>query len=654
MRALTGTAIVAGLLAASVPQPATAAASVQIAVSQNRYVTNDGVPVGDIPAAMIGSNQRWPDDGKGVWNSAAGRPADTIVSLSRNAGLNMLRYPGGTVANLFDFAKAIGPAAQRGCQTSGGFANGQFSPTDSRFGPDENEKLADAIGGKTTVMVPTINRTAADAANYVEYMNSPADGAATNPNGGTDWAEVRAANGHPAPYGIRYWEYGNEPYHNDQIYWRSTDPAVRVRQFIEGGWQRQTAANAPYANNDGLFSGCDLATRKTGNGQPNQAYRVRFAPIALPGDAIGKPGVGDPILEPVLKVNGVAWKRVNVLTGQPANAQVYRITRADGGVHFGNGVNGAIPPAGATLSFEYVSGIHQGFLAYRDALKNVDPTIEVCSGWGQPRFIDAMGTRPYDCLGIHSYSSPPTDGTPTRYNNLQYATVNRDAELRDFRTRLAAKFPAAAARPDLVVTEYGTLIFPEPAYEARLAHVLYLGGQFAGQLENNVRLSINSNTADLPLDNGGYDPANMFGSPPQFVTTGRAALFSLYKSMVGSHVVTTAVTGNPQLTAPNGNYGALRVVSVCTANQNRLMVLNRDPANPVSATVTLTGRQATGSATVATLNAASVESYNAPGHLNDIAIQRSQVPTSAGTLTHTFPAHSATLIELTGTTPCGS
>src|SRR5690606_26762999 len=39
---------------------------------------------------------------------------------------------------------------------------------------------------------------------------APNDG--SNPGGGTDWAAVRAKNGHPEPYNIRYWEFGNEPH----------------------------------------------------------------------------------------------------------------------------------------------------------------------------------------------------------------------------------------------------------------------------------------------------------------------------------------------------------------------------------------------------------------------------------------------------------
>ena len=48
---------------------------------------------------------------------------------------------------------------------------------------------------------------AQDAADLIEYLNAQVG---TNPNGGIDWAKVRADNGHPQPYNVRYFEIGNE------------------------------------------------------------------------------------------------------------------------------------------------------------------------------------------------------------------------------------------------------------------------------------------------------------------------------------------------------------------------------------------------------------------------------------------------------------
>jgi hypothetical protein len=63
-------------------------------------------------------------------------------------------------------------------------------------------------------------------------------------------------------------------------------------QLIEGGSQRQTAPDAAHQDNDGLFLGY-LLNRRDGTGEPDQQYRVRFSPVALPGDEAGAAGVGD-------------------------------------------------------------------------------------------------------------------------------------------------------------------------------------------------------------------------------------------------------------------------------------------------------------------------------------------------------------------------
>jgi alpha-L-arabinofuranosidase len=642
-------AAAAGVIALA-PAPSSAATDQPVIVIRHeRAVTVDGKPMGTIPAGIVGANHRWIDDGLGMWDPATNSAVGHIDALSHKIGLHAVRYPGGTVANMFDFTKAVGPQDQRGCQTSGGFAAGLFAPTDSRYGPDENENYVEQIGGETMVMVPTINRTAADAVDYVEYMNSPADGALSNPNGGVDWGDVRARNGHPEPYGIHVWEFGNEPYLPNQRYWRSTDAATKVAQFIEGGWQRQKASDPQYADNDGLFLGCDLATRRTGTGEPGQAYRVRFAPIALPGDETATTGIGDgAITEPVLTVSGERWQRVDKLSAEPADAKVYAVDHADGQVRFGDGVHGAVPPAGARLSIEYTSGVHEGYLAFRAAMKAVDPTIRVCAGWGKPEFVDAMGSRQYDCLGVHSYSTPPDDGTLTRYGNLQVAAANRDADLQSLRQQWEHYFPDPTRRPDLMVTEYGTLNVNTPFFTARVAHVLYLADLVASQLENDVRISISSNLNGMPRPDGSNNPDNLLGSTPDFLLTGRAKMLGLYSTMVGGTTITSNVTGNPILHAPAGDYPALRVVSSCMAGTTRVMVLNRDAENVVTATVRLPDQHSANQVQISTLTGDSVESYNTLEKPDAITTSVATERSPAGTLRQAFGPHSVTLLEFTG------
>lgn len=653
----TSATLVAVALSATVPARAARAgveagadaAPARITVLHQQARTVDGLPVGPVAPGIIGANHRWIEDGLGMWDPATDTAVGGIDRLSRESGLHTVRYPGGTVANLFDFTRAIGPQSERGCQTSGGFAAGLFAPTDGRYGPDENEKYVQSFGGETMVMVPTINRTAADAADYVEYMNSPADGAATNPNGGIDWAEVRARNGHPAAYGISVWEFGNEPYLPNQRYWRSDDESTKVAQFIEGGWQRQKADDSTYSDNDGLFLGCDLATRRQGSGTPGQEYRVRFAPIALPGDEIGRPGVGDgPVTEPVLTVAGQEWQRVEDLSDRGPADTAYVIDQASGTVRFGDGVHGAVPPAGARLSIEYTTGVQEGFLAYREAMKAVDPTIQVCSGWGKPIFVDAMGSRPYDCLGVHSYSTPSPDGTVTRHGNLQVAAARLDGDLEGLRRQWEEAFPDPRDRPELLVTEYGTLNVKAPFYTARLAHVLYLADLMSSQIENDVRVSITSNLNGEDLPDGRDNPVNMFGSGPDFLLTGRAEMMTLVSRMVGGTVLTSTTSDNPTLTAPTGDYPALRVLATCTEGVTRLLVINRDDKDPVAATLHLPADRSAGTVTVSTLSGASLEAYDTVEDPGAISTRTSEERFVAGTLRRSFEPRSVTLLEVAG------
>ena len=53
------------------------------------------------------------------------------------------------------------------------------------------------------------------AADWVEYCNAPNDG--SNPNGGKDWAAQRALDGSPEPFGVKYWEIGNETFGNWEV-----------------------------------------------------------------------------------------------------------------------------------------------------------------------------------------------------------------------------------------------------------------------------------------------------------------------------------------------------------------------------------------------------------------------------------------------------
>ena len=120
------------------------------------------------------------------------------------------------------FVRCCQPVNVRYCYGSSDctyhFANGLgMNARTNPLGPDQlMNVLANTTNGALPMMLINLEAgTIQEAANFVAYMNYPAD--PSSPLGLVDsapvhWANLRASNGHPAPYGVRYWELGNEEY----------------------------------------------------------------------------------------------------------------------------------------------------------------------------------------------------------------------------------------------------------------------------------------------------------------------------------------------------------------------------------------------------------------------------------------------------------
>ena len=111
-----------------------------------------------------------------------------------------IRWPGGNVAQDYHWMWGIGPRDQRTTWVNLSWAN---EPEPSDFGTDEFIRLCHNLGSEPSITVNVEGRgaTVEEAAAWVEYAN----GAATSKYGA-----MRAANGHPEPFHVRYWEIGNE------------------------------------------------------------------------------------------------------------------------------------------------------------------------------------------------------------------------------------------------------------------------------------------------------------------------------------------------------------------------------------------------------------------------------------------------------------
>ena len=133
-------------------------------------------------------------------------PADNIhgfrpdtIALLKGQRSGMWRFPGGNYLSAFEWRDAIGDPDKRPPRLDP--VRSGFQPND--VGTDEFMTLMGLLGVDPFMSVNAGFGDEWSAAQLVEYTN----GAATTPMG-----RLRAANGHPAPYNIKWWGIGNEMY----------------------------------------------------------------------------------------------------------------------------------------------------------------------------------------------------------------------------------------------------------------------------------------------------------------------------------------------------------------------------------------------------------------------------------------------------------
>lgn len=156
-------------------------------------------------------------------------PSDAVDSLRADVLARIralrpafVRWPGGNVAQDYHWEWGIGPRDERPVWVNMSWDD---DPEPSDFGTLEYLAFCRSIGAEPNIVVNAEGRgatlgeaealrasgldirqhsrpaTAAEAAAWVEYVNGPADSA---------YGSLRARDGHTEPFGVRYWEIGNE------------------------------------------------------------------------------------------------------------------------------------------------------------------------------------------------------------------------------------------------------------------------------------------------------------------------------------------------------------------------------------------------------------------------------------------------------------
>ena len=128
-------------------------------------------------------------------------------------GLTFLRY-GGTMINVngYRFKKMIGDVDKRPP-----YRGHWYRYSTNGFGIEDFLKFCEAAGF-TPSFAMNIFETPEDAADMIEYLNGSTK---------TKWGKIRAKNGHPKPYGVKYIGIGNE-----EVMYSGDNPAV-YDEYIE-------------------------------------------------------------------------------------------------------------------------------------------------------------------------------------------------------------------------------------------------------------------------------------------------------------------------------------------------------------------------------------------------------------------------------------
>jgi len=142
-----------------------------------------------------------------------------VVRLLKESRLSMLRFPGGNFASGYHWKDGIGPIDARPIRLNPAWDLDE----PNHVGTDEYITLCRMLGCEPLICVNAGNGTPEEAAQWVEYCNGTLD---------TEFGRLRARNGNPEPYGVKFWEVGNELYGEWQIgHCSSQEYAERYRRF---------------------------------------------------------------------------------------------------------------------------------------------------------------------------------------------------------------------------------------------------------------------------------------------------------------------------------------------------------------------------------------------------------------------------------------
>ncbi len=163
-------------------------------------------------ACLIGAVSLMPAD------NVEGMRADTL-KLLKELNAPMYRWPGGNFVSGYDWRDGIGPRDARPPRSNPAWTGVEHND----FGFNEFIHFCRLVDAEPMVTVNTGFGDAYSAAAQLEYANGSI---------GTRMGAVRADNGEPKPFDVRYWAIGNEMYGGWQLGHMKLDQYVRKHNWV--------------------------------------------------------------------------------------------------------------------------------------------------------------------------------------------------------------------------------------------------------------------------------------------------------------------------------------------------------------------------------------------------------------------------------------
>jgi alpha-N-arabinofuranosidase len=137
-----------------------------------------------------------------------------VIEAAKNLGVSQIRWPGGNFVSGYHWEDGIGAKAKRPVRRDDAWG----AIESNQFGTDEFLQYCERIGAEPYICVNAGLGTIDEARHWVEYVNEPDH---------TYYADLRRANGHDKPYGVKIWGLGNEIDGPWQLGHRSADDYAR-------------------------------------------------------------------------------------------------------------------------------------------------------------------------------------------------------------------------------------------------------------------------------------------------------------------------------------------------------------------------------------------------------------------------------------------